>query len=97
MKLICKSFSHFQEKEKFDREVTRLQRDLAELNAMSYDDAQKVQKLLLELDAKESENEYLQHKLSSLQQGAETASVSSNNDLDMDESLHGKLAASCGR
>jgi hypothetical protein len=62
---------------------------MAELQAILNDEAQKVQKLQLELDAKESENEHLMHKLSL--QGAETASVSSNNDLDLDDSLHGKI------
>lgn len=80
--------SCLQEKEKFDREVNRLQQNLAELQAVLNDEAQKVQKLQMELDAKESENEHLMHKLSL--QGAETASVSSNNDLDLDDSLHGK-------
>lgn len=69
-----------------------MQRDLAELQAVLSEESQKVQKLQLELDAKESENEYLLQKLSL--QGAETASVSSNNDLDMDDSLHGNLASS---
>ena len=66
----------------------QLQRDLAELQVALSDETQKVVRLQMELDAKESEAEHLLQKLQL--QGTDTASVSSNNDLELDDSMHGE-------
>jgi len=85
---ICRS----QEKEKFDKMSMQLQLNLNELQQALENETQKVLRLQMELDAKESETEHLLSKLTL--QGMETASVSSNNELDLDESFHGKLLRS---
>ena len=67
--------------------VTQLQQTISENQAALVEESQKVTKLQMEIDARDSEIEYLKNKVSF--QGVDTASVHSSNDLETEDSMHG--------
>ncbi|XP_013412061.1 rho-associated protein kinase 2-like isoform X3 [Lingula anatina] len=71
------------EKEKFNEMVAKFQKDITELQAALYEEGQQRQRLQMELDAKDSEIEQLQRNLTLM--NSDTASVSSGNELDMED------------
>ena len=67
--------------------MEKLQRDISELQAQLYEDGQRSLRLQMELDAKESEIEQLQHKVSL--HTSDTASVSSGADMEGEDGFMG--------
>lgn len=76
--------------------VEKYQRDLSETQAALYEEEQSRNKLKMELDAKDSEIELLQQKLSI--QNLDTASIHSGSleDGDMSLSVHNSSISSTG-
>ena len=71
-----------QEREKYNKVVEKHERDLSETHAALYEEGQSRNKLQMELDAKYSEIELLQQKLST--HSMDTASVHSGSLEDSD-------------
>jgi septal ring factor EnvC (AmiA/AmiB activator) len=74
--------------------VEKYQRDLSETQAALYEEGQSRNKLQMELDAKDSEIELLQQKLSTT--NLDTASIHSGS-LEDDVSLHNSSINSTGK
>lgn len=72
----------YQEREKYNQEVTKWQKELQELQSQVVEENTSKLKLQMELDSKDSEIEQLQGKLTIL--GSETASLSSADNDDND-------------
>ena len=88
-------FLLIQEKEKYNKMVEKFQRDLSETQAALYEEGQTRNKIQMELDAKDSEIELLQQKLSVA--NLDTASVHSGSLEDGDMSLiHNTSISSTG-
>jgi len=81
-----------QEREKYNKMVEKYERDLSETHAALYEEGQSRNKLQMELDAKDSEIELLQQKLST--HSMDTASVHSGSLEDSD--LHNSSLSSTG-
>lgn len=77
-----------QEKEKFNKTVEKLQRDMSELQAQLFEEGQKSIRVQMELASKDSEVEQLHQRL--LLNASDSASVHSGNDLDGEDGLYGK-------
>lgn len=71
-----------QEREKYNQEVTKWQKELQELQSQVVEENASKLRLQMELDSKDSEIEQLQGKLTTL--GSETASLSSADNDDTD-------------
>lgn len=72
----------YQEREKYNQEVTKWQKELQELQSQVVEENASKLRLQMELDSKDSEIEQLQGKLTTL--GSETASLSSADNDDTD-------------
>lgn len=81
--LVCDT----QEREKVNKLSAQLQQQHSELQAMLNEEIQKSKSLQMELDAKESEIEYLTQKVTL--NGVDTSSIHSGNELELDDSLLG--------
>lgn len=79
------------EREKYNKMVEKYQRDLSETQAALYEEGQSRNKLQMELDAKDSEIELLQQKLSVM--NIDTASIHSGS-LEDGDSLHNSSLSS---
>ncbi|WAR23085.1 ROCK2-like protein [Mya arenaria] len=80
------------EREKYSKMVEKFQHDLSETQAALYEEGQTRNKLQMELDAKDSEIELLQQKLSF--SSLDTASIHSGSLEDGDVSLHNSSLSS---
>jgi len=71
----------------------QVQQQQSELQALLNEETQKVKNLQLELDAKESEVEYLAQKMAL--NGGDSSSIHSGNELDLDDTLLGLPFVTC--
>lgn len=80
---MLKQYYIYKEREKYNQEVTKWQKDVQELQSQVVEENASKLRLQMELDSKDSEIEQLQGKLTTL--GSETASLSSadNDDIDI--------------
>ena len=71
----------------------QVQQQQTDLQALLNEETQKVNSLQLQLDAKESEIEHLVRKMAL--NGADTSSIHSGNELELDDTLLGLLSVTC--